>query len=199
MPEALAPIGSPSTSVCRPAALQTSSAAGARLPRIPPCGLVATLAIARNSGSICRPNMTSPSSSESVAERSPSGSDPRTPLNLVAHDWGGSPAGDALGIDVERIDRVARGHEQAVAVAAAEADVGAALRERDEADRLAVGVEHLDAVKTGAPHAPAAPQIAVDIDAEAVRRFLRIAVDQDAAVGELGSVDHVEHVDRAPL
>src|SRR5262249_2719001 len=48
-----------------------------------------------------------------------------------------SPASYALRVDVERIDRVARRHEQPVAVAAAEADVGGALGQRYEADRLA--------------------------------------------------------------
>jgi hypothetical protein len=62
---------------------------------------------------------------------------------------------------------VARRHEQPVAVAAAEADVGGALGQRYEADRLAGGIEHLDAVERGA-HAPAAPQIAVDVDPKAV-------------------------------
>jgi hypothetical protein len=38
-----------------------------------------------------------------------------------------SPARHALRIDVERIDRMARGHEQAIAIMPAETDVGAAL------------------------------------------------------------------------
>ena len=38
-----------------------------------------------------------------------------------------SPADGALGFDIERIDRLARRHEQAVALRAAETDVGAAL------------------------------------------------------------------------
>src|SRR5690349_7620995 len=65
----------------------------------------------------------------------------------------------AARIHVERIERVARGHEQAVALAPAEGEVGAALRQRDEADRLALRVEHLDPVELGVAHAPAAPQV----------------------------------------
>jgi len=38
------------------------------------------------------------------------------------------------------------------------------------ADRLARGVEHAHAVEFGRSHAPAAPQVAVDVDAEAVGR-----------------------------
>src|SRR3977135_3848512 len=57
-----------------------------------------------------------------------------------------SPALHALGVDVQRIDRVARGHEQAVALDAAEAHVGAALGQRDESDRLAGGIEDLDPI-----------------------------------------------------
>src|SRR5215510_9821172 len=52
------------------------------------------------------------------------------------------PALHALRVDIERIDRVARRHEQPVALDAAEADVGGALGQRDETDRLAVRVEN---------------------------------------------------------
>src|SRR5947208_15317111 len=110
-----------------------------------------------------------------------------------------SPASYALRVHVERIDRVARRHEQPVAVAAAEADVGGAFGQRYEADRLARRIEHLDAVERRA-HAPAAPQIAVDVDPKAVRRFFFFAVDEHAAIGELRSVvDHVEDVAGASL
>src|SRR4051812_10185547 len=55
--------------------------------------------------------------------------------------WKGSATCHALRVDVKRIDRRACRHEQPVAVAAAEADVGAALRQVDAADQLALGVE----------------------------------------------------------
>src|SRR5258708_39841531 len=79
-----------------------------------------------------------------------------------------------------------------VGVAAAEAGVGAAFGEVDGADRLAFGVEDAHAVEIAAAHAPAAPQIAVDIDAEAVRRAAFAGVDEDLALAELGpAVQHV--------
>src|SRR3981189_2264094 len=106
-----------------------------------------------------------------------------------------SPASYALRVNVERIDRVARRHEQPVAGGAAEAHVGGALGQLYEADRLAGRIEHLDAVERRA-HAPAAPQIAVDVDPKAVGRFFFFAVDEYAAIGELrSSIDHVEDID----
>src|SRR5437667_7935900 len=68
----------------------------------------------------------------------------RRPIRQQADS--GSAAGHALGLDIERIDRLARGHEQAVALAAAETEVGAALGQKDAADQAAVGREHGDAV-----------------------------------------------------
>jgi len=47
-----------------------------------------------------------------------------------------------------------------------------------------------DAVERGA-HAPAAPQIAVDVDPKAVGRFFFFAVDEHAAIGELRSITGV--------
>src|SRR6185503_8482416 len=73
-----------------------------------------------------------------------------------------SSALDALGVDIERIDRVTRRHEQPIALDAAEAEVGAAFRERNKADWLAGRIENLDAVLLLVAHTPAAPQVAVD-------------------------------------
>src|SRR5262249_62031736 len=75
---------------------------------------------------------------------------------------------------------MARGHEQTVASGAAEAEVGAAFGQRDEGDRLAGGIENLDPVLLGVAHAPAAPEIAVDIAAEAVGRATRFGGDEGA-------------------
>src|SRR5260370_17064320 len=94
----------------------------------------------------------------------------------------------AARIRVERIERVTRGHEQAVALAPAESEVGAALRQRDEADRLALGIEHLDPIELGVAHAPAAPQVAVHVDTEAVGRAIGLRRDQDALVDEASPV-----------
>src|SRR5215212_4451698 len=100
----------------------------------------------------------------------------------------------ALRVDVERIDRLARRHEQAVAATAAEADVGAALRQLDAADEGAVAVVDHHAVELVGAHAPAAPEVPVDVDAEAVRGA-RAGVDEHALVLELPPV-HVEGEDQ---
>jgi hypothetical protein len=86
---------------------------------------------------------------------------------------------------------MARRHEQAVASGAAEAKVGAALGQRNEADQLAGGVENLDPVLLGVTHAPAAPEIALDVAAEAVGGAARLSGDEGAAIGELVVVDVV--------
>src|SRR5215510_8611552 len=101
-------------------------------------------------------------------------------------------AGGALRVHEERIDRMARRHEQAVALDAAEADVGAAFRQRNKADRLAGGIENLHAVLLRVAHAPAAPEIAIDVTTEAVGRAAGLGVDEGAGIGELLSVDVVD-------
>ena len=98
----------------------------------------------------------------------------------------------ALRVHIQRVDRLARGHEQAVALQAAEAEVGAALGQRDAADHDAVGREDHDAVEFGIAHAPAAPQIAVDVAAHAVRRA-GAGVDEHALVGNLVAAGRRRH------
>src|ERR1700743_2154412 len=63
----------------------------------------------------------------------------------------------ALRVDIERVDRLARCHEQAVALQSAEAEIGAAFGQGNAADRSAVGCKYHDAVELGHAHAPAAP------------------------------------------
>src|SRR5262245_25284063 len=104
----------------------------------------------------------------------------------------GLTAGRALRVYEQRIDRMARRHEQAVALGAAEADVGAAFRQRNESDRLGSGVENLHAVLLRIAHAPAAPEITVDVAAEAVGRAARLGVDEGSGIGELLAVDIVD-------
>src|SRR5215471_2902326 len=107
------------------------------------------------------------------------------------------PPDRTLRTDVERIERVACRHEQAVALDAAKADVGAALRKRNRADPLAFRIEHHDAVEPFAG-TPAAPQIAVGIATETVRRLGGLAGHERLAVGELGAVvDDVIDPDQA--
>src|SRR4051812_14500747 len=93
---------------------------------------------------------------------------------------------------------MARRHEQAIALDAAKANIGAALRQGDKADRLAGRIENLHPVLLRVAHAPAAPQVAVDIDAEAVGRAARLGGDKGPLVGESGAtVEDVEDLDNA--
>src|SRR5262249_17978797 len=68
------------------------------------------------------------------------------------------------------------------------ANIGAALGQRDEADWLAGRIEDLDAILLLVAHSPPAPKVAIDIDAEAVRRAAGLRGDERPAVGELGAV-----------
>src|SRR5882672_3619678 len=72
-------------------------------------------------------------------------------------------------LDIDGIERLARRHEQAVALLAAEGEIGAGLGQEDLADALAIGGEDLHAVIAGSHPARADPDIAVDVDAHAVR------------------------------
>jgi hypothetical protein len=93
---------------------------------------------------------------------------------------------------------VTRGHEEAVALAPAKGEVGTALGQRDEADRLALGAEHLDPVQFGVAHAPAAPEVAVRVDTKTVGCTVRLRGDEHAFVREAGAViDNIVGIDRA--
>ena len=99
-----------------------------------------------------------------------------------------SPARRALRIDVEGVDRSGGGHEEPVSLLAAEAEVGAALRQPDAADQLALRREHDHAVELLA-HAPSAPEIAVDVSSEAIGGAVA-AVVENPVVGEFGPAIH---------
>src|SRR6516225_898940 len=103
-----------------------------------------------------------------------------------------STSGCALRAHVERIEGVARCHEQTVAPHPAETDVGTALGERNEADRFSGGIENLHSILLGTAHAPAAPEIAFDVAAEPVGRAARLGCDEGAAIGELIVVNVVD-------
>ena len=71
----------------------------------------------------------------------------------------------ALGFDVDRIERLARGHEQAVSLLAAETEIGTAFRQTNLANPLAVvGCENLHAVIAFSDPAGADPDIAFDVE-----------------------------------
>src|SRR5262249_60520148 len=97
---------------------------------------------------------------------------------------------DPLRVHVQRVDRLAGRHEEPVALEPAEAKVRAALGERDVPDELRRRVEDRHAVERLAA-APAAPEIAVDVRAHAVRDPVA-AIDEHPAVGELRAADDVE-------
>src|SRR5262249_23233536 len=73
------------------------------------------------------------------------------------------------------------------ALQSAETDVGAAFGQLDAADRGTVGRENHDAIELGRAHAPAAPEITVDVAAHAVGRA-GSGIDQHALVGKLGAI-----------
>src|ERR1700686_5867952 len=75
----------------------------------------------------------------------------------------------ALRLDIDRVQRLARRHEQAVSLLAAEGEIGAGLGQQDLADARAIRCEHLDAVIARADPAGADPAVAVDIDPQTVR------------------------------
>src|SRR5438309_1689279 len=103
---------------------------------------------------------------------------------------GGSAARHALRVHVERIDRGARGHEEAIAVDAAEAHVGTALGQVDAPDKLRFAAEDVDAVERLAAHAPAHPEVAVDVQTEAVRGPAGLGGKKHAAVREPRAAVH---------
>src|SRR5207253_1459350 len=104
----------------------------------------------------------------------------------------------ALRGGIHGVERLARGHEQAVALGAAEADVAAHLGQADATDELAGRGPHRDAaiadVATGIARGP---DIAVDVTAHAVRPTVH-AVDHEVAepllIGEPVVGTDVEHV-----
>src|SRR5229473_8698475 len=104
--------------------------------------------------------------------------------------------GNAPRIHVERVEAVARRHEEAVALRSPEADVGAAFREVDVPERLPGGREHANPVELRRSHAPAAPEIAVDVAAKAVRRA-GAGVDDDPRGAQPRAIHYVERVDEA--
>jgi len=89
-----------------------------------------------------------------------------------------------MGID--GIKPLRRRHKQPIAVPAAKGDIGAALGQADMANGGTGLVEDPHAIPFIGAHAPAAPEIAVDIDAETIGRFARGAADEDPRRGQRG-------------
>ena len=99
-------------------------------------------------------------------------------------------------VDVERIEGLTGRHEQAVAHRAPEAHIGASLRQANAPDELALRIVDDDAVELVRAHAPATPEIAVDIATEAVGRA-RPRIDEDLPIGEPFPIGDVEGKDEA--
>src|SRR5439155_20308657 len=96
-----------------------------------------------------------------------------------------------------RIERLARGHEQAIALGATEADVAAHFGQTNAADQLAFRGPHRHAaIADGAAGVARGPDIAADVAAHAVRPALH-AIDHEIAeplaVAELVVGADIEH------
>ena len=92
---------------------------------------------------------------------------------------------------------MARRHEETVAEPSAKTQVGATFRQRDVADWLRLCIEDAYAVQRRVAHAPATPQVAVDIHPEPVRRA-RAGVDEHALVDDLlPPINHIQCNDLA--
>src|SRR5579859_1856016 len=97
----------------------------------------------------------------------------------------------AARIDVQRVQRLAGGHEEPIALGTAEADVRAPFRQPNLADARAVGCKDVYPVIARTGPARRGPDVAVDVDAHAVW------TDRDAIhahVGELSAIRHARPI-----
>src|SRR3989449_9529791 len=92
-------------------------------------------------------------------------------------------------VDVQRIDRRAAGHEQPVALRAAEAEVANHLRRMEEGQQLAAGCMDAHAVGVDSAPAPSAPDIALGVTADTVRESW-LEVDENFPAAQRGAVAH---------
>src|SRR5438309_12026940 len=75
----------------------------------------------------------------------------------------------AAGVDVDGVQRLAGGHEQAIALGSAEADVGTCFGQQDLADARTVGGKDVHAVVAWPGPTRGGPDVAVDINPHSVR------------------------------
>src|SRR5262245_54208143 len=104
------------------------------------------------------------------------------PSTIVIPSWSRGPRScdvRAARLHIDRVERLAAGHEESVALAPAEAYVGADLGQADLTDANAVGRKDVHAVIAVADPAGARPDIAVLVAADAVREA-RLAVELHA-------------------
>src|SRR5687768_15304024 len=76
----------------------------------------------------------------------------------------------ALGRRVERVDRLAARHEQAVSIPADETQVGRALGHHDLTDLRAIGRIDVDPVPAVPAESGSAPDVAIDVSTDAVMK-----------------------------
>src|SRR5947209_3546980 len=104
----------------------------------------------------------------------------------------------AAGPHVHRVQRLAGDHEQAIAARAPEADVGADLRQLDQADALPRRRKDLDAVVTRSAAPRADPDVAVYIGANAIGQTTCFArhfhIGELFFVADTLAVDHFEYL-----
>ena len=74
----------------------------------------------------------------------------------------------ALGIDVDGVERLAGGHEQAVFLGATETEIGAGFGEMNLADELAVGRKNMHSIEVCLAPTRGGPDVAVRIAANAI-------------------------------
>ena len=107
------------------------------------------------------------------------------------------PTLDALGIDIQGIQRLGRRHKQAVAVKPAETHIGTALGQGDTPNRGPIRREDDHSVQLFCSHAPATPEVAIDITTHAIRCAPRPGVDQDPFVAQFSAI--CRHIVRQDL
>jgi len=95
---------------------------------------------------------------------------------------------DALGIDVQGIQRLGRRHKQAVAVKPTETHIGTALGQGDTPDGRSVRRKDDYAIQLFCAHAPATPEVAIDITTHAIWRAPRPGVDHDPFVAQFSAM-----------
>src|SRR3954447_934257 len=109
-----------------------------------------------------------------------------------------SAGGGALRLDLQHVQRLARRHQQVIALRAAERDVGAYLGQTDAADQLALRVVDKHASIAERP-VRAAPEIAGHVGTHAIGPALHAVgreVKEVAPIGHLRSLD-IERMDGA--
>ena len=94
-----------------------------------------------------------------------------------------------MGCGIDGVNRLARDHEQSIALGAAEGDIGADFGQANAADQFAFWVPHRDAAVTHrASGVAGAPEIAEHIGTKAVWTTLHAidhAIDEQFLVREL--------------